>query len=274
LITRHTIAESRPKVRVLLAEDNPVNQEVAATMLRKRGHTVTVVNNGRQAVEAVAQGGPFDLVLMDIQMPELDGFGATREIRAGPAGAALPIIALTAHALSGERERCLAQGMDGYVPKPFRPHELFAAVEGFGSLLPAGSVRATTPTVGPSDAEATIPTVDLAGFRRTMREAGAEEAVDGILDLFIETAPERLTALAVVAAGGDGAAIEHAAHAFKSPAGSIGAHGLATLLLEMELAGKSGEIESARAAFERVRPEAESVLMYLRLRRGKGSNDA
>jgi CheY-like chemotaxis protein len=273
VITRHSIAESRPRMRLLLAEDNPVNQEVAATMLRKRGHTVTVVNNGREAVDAVAHGGPFDLVLMDIQMPEMDGFEATLVIRDGPAGATLPIIALTAHALTGERERCLAQGMNGYVPKPFRPHELFAAVEGFGTRAIGAAPERVIAPLPPTGAVPEPESVDLAGFRSAMREAGAEEAVDRILELFIEGTPDRLTALAVAVAAESGSAIEHAAHAFKSPAGSIGARGLEVMLQDLETAGKSGEIGLAPAAFERIREEAESVLVYLRLQRGKGPND-
>src|SRR3989475_1927801 len=104
VVTRHTIAESRASLRVLLAEDNPVNQQVAVAMLVKRGHEVHVVGNGREAVDAVAERA-YDVVLMDIQMPEMDGFEATQAIRATPRGAQLPIIALTAHALSGGRER-------------------------------------------------------------------------------------------------------------------------------------------------------------------------
>src|SRR6266566_1043460 len=132
LVTRHSIAESRHALRVLLAEDNPVNQQVATAMLLKRGHHVDVASNGREAVDAVARE-PYDVILMDIQMPEMDGFEATEMIRGLPQGRTLPIIALTAHALSGERERCLARGMSGYLAKPFKAHDLFAAVEGRGA---------------------------------------------------------------------------------------------------------------------------------------------
>src|SRR5213594_2066313 len=129
VVTRHTIAESRRSLRVLLAEDNPVNQQVAVAMLVKRGHEVHVSSNGREAVDAVRQRD-YDVVLMDIQMPDMDGFEATQAIRALPKGRDLPIIGLTAHALSGERERCLSRGMSDYLAKPFKGHELFALVEG------------------------------------------------------------------------------------------------------------------------------------------------
>src|SRR5204863_3125153 len=176
LVTGHSIAESRHALRILLAEDNPVNQQVATAMLLKRGHQVDVVSNGREAVDAVTRER-YDVVLMDIQMPEMDGFEATAKIRALTQGRTLPIIALTAHALSGERRRCLERGMSGYLAKPVKAHDLFAAVEGRVAQAP--------------DTEAaSSPAVDLAGFRRTMEEAGAAEAVDGILETFGATLPQ------------------------------------------------------------------------------------
>jgi PAS domain S-box-containing protein len=116
--------------RILVAEDNLVNQRVAAAMLTKRGHSVTVVNNGREAVAALKRE-PFDLVLMDVQMPEMDGFEATAAIRLleEDTGRRVRIVAMTAHAMSGDRERCLAAGMDGYLSKPIDQRSLFAAVE-------------------------------------------------------------------------------------------------------------------------------------------------
>ena len=118
-----------PPMRILLAEDNPVNQKVASRFLEKNGHSICIASNGLAAVEAAGREA-FDVILMDVQMPEMDGFQATAAIRASEAGNArhVPIIAMTAHAMSGDRERCLAAGMDGYVPKPLRLKELFQAI--------------------------------------------------------------------------------------------------------------------------------------------------
>ena len=131
IVTRHAMTEARTSLRILVAEDNVFNQQVATAMLRKRGHEVTVVDDGVKAVTAV-ETGHFDVVLMDIHMPEMDGLEATAKIRALPGGADLPIIALTADALAGERERCLAAGMSEYLAKPFKSHDLFAMVERWG----------------------------------------------------------------------------------------------------------------------------------------------
>jgi len=259
LVTRHSIAESRHALRILLAEDNPVNQQVATAMLLKRGHQVDVVGNGREAVDAVAKES-YDLVLMDIQMPEMDGFEATEKIRALPQGRTLPIIALTAHALSGERERCLARGMSGYLAKPFKAHDLFTAVEGRGAQ-PADSAAAPAPAV------------DLAAFRRTMEEAGAAEAVDGILETFVATLPQRLEALVAAASGTDAEPLQRAAHAFKSAAGTIGAGHLAALLEETERAAQGGDVAGARDKLEHIQGEAQVVLDYIRTAT-KGGADA
>ena len=117
---------------MLLAEDNAVNQMLAVRLLEKRGYTVTVAANGRDALAAFEKES-FDVILMDIQMPEMDGFEATAAIRVREesTGGHIPIIAMTAHSLVGDQERCLAAGMDGYVSKPIRTHQLFAVIEGF-----------------------------------------------------------------------------------------------------------------------------------------------
>ncbi|HEY6945668.1 MAG TPA: response regulator [Candidatus Acidoferrum sp.] len=133
LITRYSLYDAREPssvLSVLLVEDNPVNQRLATRMLEKRGHRVVLAANGREALEAVAKG-KFDLALMDVQMPEMDGFQATAAIREREigTGAHLPVVALTAHAMKGDRERCLAAGMNGYLTKPIRPRELDDVLE-------------------------------------------------------------------------------------------------------------------------------------------------
>ena len=131
------VASRRRTLRVLVAEDNMVNRKLVTTLLHKRGHKVKAVENGRAAVDAIsaARGGKFDVVLMDLQMPEMSGFEATQAIRQkeSPDGRHLPIVALTAHAMQGDRERCLAAGMDGYLSKPIDVELLLATVEKFGA---------------------------------------------------------------------------------------------------------------------------------------------
>jgi len=244
VVTRHRIAESRRHLAILLAEDNQVNQEVAATMLRKRGHQVDVVGTGTAAV-AAASRQHYDVVLMDIQMPEMDGLDATRAIRAMPSCADLPIVALTAHALSEERQNCLAVGMNAYVTKPFKAFELFAAAEGWGAR--------TSP-----------PPVDLAGFRRDMAEAGAAEAVNGIITSFLDGSAVRTEAMARAVEARQTDEVARLAHSFKSSAAQLGAHRLAERLKEMETAAKAGDADKVRAVFGQFIAEAGEVVTYLR----------
>ena len=260
VVTQHSIAEARRRLQILLAEDNVVNQEVAARMLRKRGHDVDVVGDGRAAVEAVARKR-YDLVLMDIQMPGMDGFEATAQIRSTAPGRDLTIIALTAHALSGEREKCLAAGMNDYLTKPFKAHDLFAVVEGRPDV-------ASTPVPAASSPPSQDAPVDLETFRREMREVGVEDAVDGILDVFVQAADERIAAVTAALAAGSAPAIKRAAHAFKSSAGTIGAKRLAASLDQMEEAAAAGDIALARGLGERFAEESGAVVAYLRQARG------
>jgi CheY-like chemotaxis protein len=133
VVTRHSLRESRGKLRILLAEDNKVNQLVAVRLLEKRGHDVVVVGDGREALAALDEPGStgFDLILMDVQMPGMDGFEATGIIRTREkaSGTHVPIIAMTAHAMKGDEQRCLARGMDGYTSKPIQVEQLLATID-------------------------------------------------------------------------------------------------------------------------------------------------
>jgi CheY-like chemotaxis protein len=151
VITRHMIHEKHAEtsLKILLAEDNPVNQKLAVRMLEKRGHLITVAADGRQALTALGMD-PFDLVLMDVQMPEMDGIEATVAIRESERGTGRHqlIVAMTAHAMKGDEERCLKAGMDGYLAKPIRSEELYALLEGFPLNLSRETRRAPAPGNG------------------------------------------------------------------------------------------------------------------------------
>jgi len=158
LVTRHALRESRRPLRILLAEDNPVNQRLAVRLLEKQGHTVVVAGDGQAAVAAVAQQR-FDVVLMDVQMPVLDGLEATAALRAQEqtTGTHLPILAMTAYAMQGDAERCLAAGMDGYLAKPIKPAALLAALDG---LLGDAAAPPPPRSVPPLDLAPALDTVD------------------------------------------------------------------------------------------------------------------
>jgi PAS domain S-box-containing protein len=212
-------------LRILLAEDNPVNQQVAARILEKRGHGVTVVGNGREAVAAVEAGEPrFDVVLMDVQMPEMDGLEATRAIRARekPAGPRLPIVAMTAHAMEGDRERCLAAGMDGYVTKPVDVGRLLQAVE---SAVPGFDPAAAAARLGDDP--------------RLLRE---------LLDLFWADSPRMLDEIEKAIAAGDAAALRRAAHALKGSVANFSASHAVDAARRLERMGIEGDLSDAKSA--------------------------
>jgi PAS domain S-box-containing protein len=226
-------SSSTKSLRVLIAEDNPVNQEVAGTMLRRRGHQVDIVGNGREAVEAVARQA-YDVVLMDLQMPILDGLGATAEIRAAEKGKRVPIIALTANAAGGEREKVIAAGMDDYVAKPFRVGDLLDAVE---AAVTPNSPRHSGVMKAIVEPELDV---DIEGLRSELRDAGAEDALGAVLSVFVGDAPTRLSVIIDAVAAHDFDRISRAAHAYKSSAGTIRAMELAGLLQKLEAIAKDG----------------------------------
>jgi len=227
-------------LRVLVAEDNPVNQRVALLQLQKLGCKADAVANGREAVEA-AVSIPYDLVLMDCQMPEMDGFEATAAMRRRlPAqGRKIVIIAMTANALEGDRERCLAAGMDDYVSKPVRLEDLAAAI---GRWFPA---------------------VDPAALDG-LRALGDEKALQALVEQFLSDAGVRLQALRAAARDGDASALEKQAHSLKGSAGSLGAMGVGALAGRLETMGREKSLAGAAETVEALGRELAEASRQLR----------
>ncbi|UCD75013.1 MAG: response regulator [Phycisphaerales bacterium] len=229
-------AKTRP-LRVLLAEDSIVNRQVAVRLLQKRGHEAVAVSDGRQAVEA-ASSGDFDVILMDIQMPVMGGFEATAAIRKTEqaAGKHTPIIAMTAHALRGDRERCLEAGMDGYVAKPISAGTLFAEI---GRLTVDPSIPAPAPAV--------VGHREMVVFDRAAALAHLDhdhELLADLARLFLEQWPEQLGTMRRLLADGDWPALRQAAHTLKGELASFHAR----IALEAALAVEAAADDDPAAA--------------------------
>ena len=262
VVTRHTISEARRTMSLLLVEDNPLNQEVAVALLERRGHRVQVVDNGLDAVTAVDEQ-QYDLVLMDIQLPGIDGVEATRRIRTVHGSEELPIVALTAHAFDEERERAMSSGMNGFLSKPFRPHELFALVEGWAKPLADGEeIEAAADGDAPLQGEAE-PLVDLEGFRSEMREVGIEHIVEESISMFRSDAVERMAAITEATAVGAFDEVARLAHAFKGGAGTIHANELRRTLEALEQVAQGEDTSSVHEAVGDTRRTLERTIDYL-----------
>ena len=205
LVTRHSLQESPQRLRILLAEDNAVNRELTTRILAKRGHLVVVAVNGKLALEAL-ETQAFDLILMDVQMPEMDGFEATAAIRKreASAGTHIPIIAMTAHAMKGDRERCLQAGMDGYISKPVQADELLKLVEAMGAGATGDAANPTESAKDAFDRKAALARVD-----------GDESLLADLARLFLEEGPKMLVAIQTAVFEKDAARLERAAHSIK-----------------------------------------------------------
>jgi CheY-like chemotaxis protein len=247
-------SRSGPRLRVLLAEDNPVNQLVARTILEKQGHTVVSAHNGREALARV-QAERFDVVLMDVQMPEMDGLAATSAIRQieSASGAHLPIIGVTAHAMKGDRERCLASGMDGYVSKPIRPAALYAAIDEAIARQPASAPEQAAPhTSQVLDEEGLIALVSSDG--QLIRE---------LAGLFLEDSPQRMAEIRSALESGDLFLLRNAAHTLKGSAGSLCGPSAADTALRIEMLAEEGDLAQARVLYPALNEEVSKLQQAL-----------
>mgnify|MGYP000914603284 CR=1 FL=1 len=259
-----TIEPARVAARLLLAEDNPVNQRVAVHLLGKLGHVVDVVGNGAQAVAAAASG-EYALVLMDCQMPEMDGFEATAAIRRSEAGGRhLPIIAMTANALQGDRERCLAAGMDDYIAKPINAIQLEETLAAW-LLSPDGDVRAgnAAPTSGRDVAGQETTAIDLS--RLTEMFGDDVEVVNELLAVFRESLPTLRSALASEVRD-RGARLRRITHELRGSASNVGALRLAELASQIEALADGGAWPEIEFLAARVDAECDRVDNFIQRR--------
>ena len=247
-------------LRILLAEDNQVNQWVAIQMLERMGHAVTVVSNGREALER-SDAEPFDLILMDIQMPEMDGVEATAQIRKREqqTGAHLPIIAMTAHTVKGDRERFLQQGMDGYVPKPVSSRQLRAELDRF-----SGSAAAFDSAISGG-----TPEVESFESRWNPQEAltrlgGDENLVQDVLCIFLDQSPGLFAGLRQGVLAGDSAMVEKTAHSLKGELSYLGVPSLVENMRALEQHGRNTQMEAARALLPEVERQMEALTSAIR----------
>jgi CheY-like chemotaxis protein len=269
LVTRHVLRERRQRLHVLLAEDNQVNQTLATRLLERQGHRVAVVGNGHEALAALERG-TFDLVLMDVQMPELDGLEATAAIRerearvaAGtwtpPVGSSfatrrrMPVIALTAHAMESDETKCRAAGMDGFVSKPVKPAELAAAVQAFGPREDDGG--------GPDLSAPLAACVDPAAALRT---AGGDRALLAELAAaFVADCPRRVAELRAALGAQEATRLERAAHALKGAVATFGAARARELADALETRGRERRLTDAPALAVELERELAEVTSAL-----------
>jgi CheY-like chemotaxis protein/HPt (histidine-containing phosphotransfer) domain-containing protein len=264
IITRHAIREMRRgALRILLAEDNATNQQVALGILSRLGLRADAVANGAEAVRSL-ETTPYDLVLMDVQMPEMDGLEATRHIRDAQSAVQrhdIPIIAMTAHAMQGDRERCLDAGMNDYVAKPVSPQALAEALERWLPRDDAGARARPTASPGavpPAAAQVSGPALfDRAGMMARLMDD--EELASVVLGGFLDDAPKQVQALRDALASGDGPAASRQAHTLKGASAAVGGGSLQAVASQMEQSAAAGDLATVTARL----PELETQLALL-----------
>ena len=248
--------EGKARLRILLAEDNVVNQKLAQALLGRAGHAVVVVGNGERAFEAFTTE-PFDLVLMDVQMPVMDGMKATARIRRHEQenGGHIPIVAMTAHSMKGDRERCIDAGMDGYIAKPIQSETLLAEIAKFLpelETIEVDTVQVDTPRE--TAVEGPIDAADLLA-----RVNGDRELLAELVELFRGDYPKLLEEIRSALGRGDAEALRHAAHTLKGAVGNFSAESAVEAARNLEDIGREDDLSGAEAAVHTLEQELEQL---------------
>ena len=258
LVTRHSLRESRRHLKILLVEDNAVNRKLAVRVLERRGHEVEVANNGLEAL-AILEEKSFCLILMDIQMPEMDGLEATRVIREKEQGTDthIPIVAMTAHAMKGDREHCLEVGMDGYVSKPIKAEELFGVIEG-QLTVSAKTKKGNSISEGPGETREEQENFLDKSAALACAE-GDMELFKELVELFIEDSQKQLSEIRQAITKGDNQSLERAAHTLKGTVGNFAAEKALMAVLKLEKMGQDGDFTQAEERFASLEKEIECL---------------
>jgi len=279
LITQHTIAEIESAPRVLVAEDNLINQKLTVRMLEKLGYQSDVVGNGQEALSALARRS-YVAILMDCQMPLLDGFETTKLIRRNEATAQestavdsiparhIPIVAVTANAMHGDRERCLAAGMDDYLTKPIRKEELSGMLDRWipvSTHSQAADAGGATHLDGKQDAKALPVIFDMATMLRNI--GGDPELLDQLIGLFIQRYQRMLEDIRATLASKDQQAIEHAAHLLKGTAGNLCAPEVVLVASQLEALGRLGTLLDAPVIYSKLEAAVLRLVRILEVHR-------
>jgi CheY-like chemotaxis protein len=251
VVTRHSLREGRRGLKILVAEDNIVNQRLAEHLLQGRDHQVTIANHGREALELLGKQA-FDLALVDVQMPEMDGLQLTAAIREKEknTGAHMPIIAITAYAMKGDRERCLEAGMDDYIAKPINSNQLFEMIDRVRRAELKASASVESPVRQDILDEPTL----------RARFDGEPELLRDVVSLFLEDCPNLVDGVRRAVERGDAQALERAAHKLKGSVANFAARAAYDAAFRLEVMGREGHLEKAAEALERL----ESALAELR----------
>jgi CheY-like chemotaxis protein/HPt (histidine-containing phosphotransfer) domain-containing protein len=265
IVTKHSISEDQKrKIRILLAEDNMINQQVALNILEKFGYRADAVADGLEAVKALKMI-PYDLVLMDVQMPEMDGFEATAKIR-NPNSVVInhdvPIIAMTAHAMKGDRERCFKVGMNDYLTKPVDPKALLERLEKWLNLRkddhPGDQVSEQQGHVAGRESE--DPPIDL--DEAVKRMMGNTNFLEEMLQEFFLKAPEMVEEIKVAIETEDKEMLHGKAHALKGIALNLSADRIADAALHLEQMGRKGDIAAGKETLAKLQDELAALKAY------------
>lgn len=257
------ILEIHRPLHILLAEDNEINQKLASRMLEKRGHTVVIAENGRKAFEALASE-KFDLVLTDVQMPEMDGLELTKRIRAKEreTGEHMPVIAMTAMAIIGDKERCMEAGMDSYVSKPIKQEDLFEAIRRHVLLPESGNVPSHAAREAKDNADADEGVLNIALAMSGV--GGDEELFKELAVIFLEHCPKQMADVKNAIDHGDSKAVEKSSHAVKGSVGVFCAKLAHDAALKLEIMGRENNLAGAAEAYSSLEREIARLKLSLK----------